>query len=283
MKFLSIAIGCLFLFQTELNSQTYSFKNFGAESDIPNGFVYTLVQADNGFLWVATGNGLSRFDGHNFYSVPYPDSLSSRYTTVSLKDKSGRLWFGCSDGSVYYNSGNKLIAVDVENSKSISDIVEGPDGNIYVIPQGKAVIKINSSSPDEIHKYFFPDDPVLFSASFTSTGSLLIGTQMNLLICDLEKDSVFVKAEVEGFDYSSVTAIHRIGDKSLFLIGTDGNGLFMLRLTNEGNILSRFVDNMEMRSLSVQSVYEDSDNNIWVSTFGYGVIQFTSTDDYENA
>ena len=69
--------------------------------------------------------GLSRFDGFNFFPVQYPDSLNSRYPTVSHKDKDGKLWFGCSDGSVFIARGNKLINVPLSNSKSISDILEG--------------------------------------------------------------------------------------------------------------------------------------------------------------
>ena len=114
-------------------------RNYGAESDIPSGFVYTINQSNDGFLWVGTGNGLSRFDGFNFYSVQYPDSSVARNPTVSLRDKNGTLWFGCNDGTVYYAKENNLIRVPISNSKSISEIIEGPDGLIYVIPQGKAI------------------------------------------------------------------------------------------------------------------------------------------------
>src|SRR5450759_4132130 len=190
LKILNSTIGCLFLFSSVLNSQTYSFKNYGAEKNIPNGFVYTINQSKDGFLWVGTGNGLSRFEGFSFFPVQYPDSIAGRYPTASLKDKKGTLWFGCSDGSVFYTDKNKLISVTLSNSKSISDMLEGPDGRIYVIPQGEAVFGINPLNPEEIHKYSFSVDPVMFSASFTRSGKLLIGTQENLMVCSLDKDSV---------------------------------------------------------------------------------------------
>ena len=101
-KILTGAIGFLFLFPAFSNGQTYSFINYGAEKNIPNGFVYTIVQSNDGFLWVGTANGLIRFDGYQFFPVQYPDSSSGRYPTKSLKDKNGTLWFGCSDGTVLY-------------------------------------------------------------------------------------------------------------------------------------------------------------------------------------
>jgi ligand-binding sensor domain-containing protein/serine phosphatase RsbU (regulator of sigma subunit) len=281
LKILSSTIGCLFLFSAILNGQTYSFRNYGAENNIPSGFVYTINQSNDGFLWLGTGNGLSRFDGFNFFPVPYPDSTVGRYPTTSLKDKNGMLWFGCSDGSVFYARENNLIPVPLSNSKSISQLLEGPDGLIYIIPQGKAVFGINPKKPEEIHKYSFSVDPVMFSASFTSSGNLLIGTQENLLICRLDKDSVLVKAIIEGFNYSGITAIHHTDDSSRFALGTDGNGLFQLILSDKGNILTRFPDHPEWESLNVKSISEDSEKNLWVSTTGSGAIQFHLSDNYE--
>ena len=147
MKILNSTIGCLFLFSGILTGQTYSFKNYGAESNIPSGFIYSINQANDGFLWVGTGSGITRFDGFNFFNVSYPDSITSRYPTASLKDKNGTLWFGCNDGSVYYASENSLITIPMVNSKSISDLIEGEDGFIYVIPQGKAIFSIDPSDP----------------------------------------------------------------------------------------------------------------------------------------
>jgi len=85
-----------------------------------------------------------------------------------------------------------LFPVPVSNTKSISELIEGPDGMIYVITQGKTVFSINPSKPGEVHKYSVSVEPALLSASFTKTGNLLIGTQENLLVCRLDKDSISV-------------------------------------------------------------------------------------------
>ena len=211
----------------------------------------------------------------------YPDSIAGRYPTVSLKDKNGMLWFGCSDGSVFYVKENSLVEVPYSNSKSISDITEGPDGLIYIIPQGNAVFSINPKNPEEINRLSLSINPVMFSASFTQSGNLLIGTQENILVCSLDNDSVSVIAEIEGFDYSSITSIRRTSDSSRFVLGTDGNGLFQLEISDNDYILTRFDDHPEWESLTRSVDFEDSDNYLWVSTFGSGVIQFKYSENYE--
>jgi ligand-binding sensor domain-containing protein/serine phosphatase RsbU (regulator of sigma subunit) len=277
-KVLIGTIGFLFLFTFLSNAQTYSFVNYGAERSIPNGYVYTIVQSNDGFLWVGTGNGLSRFDGYNFFPVQYPDSSAGRYPTKCLKDKRGTLWFGCSDGAILYEKENKLISVPVSNTKSISELIEGPDGLIYAIPQGKTVFSIDPVQPRDVRKYTVSIGPALLSASFTKSGSLLLGTQENLLVCKVGKDSISVIRVVEGLNSYGVTSIHSIGDGSKFIIGTDDYGLFQLKITDKNYDLSRFADHPEFNSLKVQSICTGSEGSFWISTSGSGTIQFSLTD-----
>ena len=281
IKIFAGTFACLSLFFQNSSGQTYSFKNYGAESNIRNGFIYTIDQSEDGFLWVGTGNGLDRFDGYDFFHVQFPDSSQLRFTTASLKDKKGTLWFGCNDGSVYHSFKNTLVRVELSTEKWISQLAEGPDGLIWVIPQGKAIFSINPAIPDEIHKYPFSIDPVMLSAAFAGKRKMLIGTQENLLICNIGKDSVSVTGFVDGFDYSSITSILQTADSSSFVIGTDGNGLFRLHLSGRGNTLSRFKNHPELESLTVVSIMRDSENNLWISTKGAGAIQLGFSDNYE--
>lgn len=255
--------------------------NYGTEEKIPNAFVYTILQSNDGFLWVGTASGLSRFDGYDFYQVQFPDSVIGRYPTKSIKDKNGTLWFGCSDGTVFYMKENKLISFPLSNSRSISELLEGPDGLIYVIPQGKMIFSINPLKTEEIHQYSLPVEQALYSACFTSSGELLIGTQENLLLCKLEKDQVSVVRVIEGFDSYGITSILKAAEGNMFILGTDDNGLYRLKLSERGEELMRFTDHPEFNSLKVQSVIKDSDGYFWVSTSGSGVIQFSMSDNFD--
>jgi ligand-binding sensor domain-containing protein/serine phosphatase RsbU (regulator of sigma subunit) len=280
-KILLSTIGFLFLFSLESNCQIYSFINYGIERSIPNGFVYTINQSNDGFLWVGTGAGLARFDGYNFFLVQYPDSASGRYPTKCIKDKQGTLWYGCSDGTVFYEKENKLVIIPLLNTKSISELIEGPDGLIYVITQGKSIFSIDPLKPLDIHQYFFSIEPALFSACFAKSGALLIGTEENLLVCKIGKDSVSVIKVIEGFDSHSVTAIHHTGDFSGYMLGTDGNGLFQLKITDNDYELMRLPNHPELNSLKVQSITRDSDGSLWVSTLGSGAIQLDLSDNFD--
>jgi ligand-binding sensor domain-containing protein/serine phosphatase RsbU (regulator of sigma subunit) len=272
-KIIFSTIMCLFLFSVQLNAQTFRFRNYGPDSKIPNRFIYTINQDNNGYLWVGTGKGLSKFDGFEFYNVGFPDSVTSRFATSAIKDKNGTLWFGCNDGTVFYTTENGLMSLDLSNNKTISAVLEGPDGFIYIFPQGGEIFKVNPIVPSEIKSYSVDPDLVLLSACFTQTGDILIGTQGSIKILRIDGDTIAQVSTIEGFDYYSVISIQKLKDKNSFLLGTNGNGLFHLAINQDESILEHLSYHKDLDMLNVQSISEDHDNNIWLATNESGIIQ----------
>jgi len=277
-KLLISIVGCLLLISPLLNSQTYRFKNYGIDRKIPNGFVYTIEQDKNGYLWVGTGSGLSKFDGFEFYNIPFPDSLTGRYPTSCLKDKNGTLWFGCNDGSVYYTGENSFKQVALTNTRTVSDMIEGPDGFIWIIPQGESLFRVSPINPDEIKTFPLDRSLVFFSAGFTQSGDILLGTQENIRLYKVNDDTLTSIGTIEGFDYSNVLAIQKIAEKDTYIIGTNGNGLFKLVLSQSNHDLKRLSSARELENLNVQSIYKDSEGSFWVSTYDSGIIQVRLSD-----
>jgi ligand-binding sensor domain-containing protein/serine phosphatase RsbU (regulator of sigma subunit) len=266
-------IGCIFIFSFVSHGQTYRFMNYGTDSKIPNGFIYTLNQDNNGYLWIGTGAGLAKFDGFNFYNIAFPDSAAGRYPSASLKDIHGILWFGCNDGSVYYTEDDNLKTVKISNTRTINTILEDRDGLIYIIPQGGRIYTLNPAQPEKITSYEIPEDIIIFSGAFTQSGDLLIGTQENIRLCRIKNESLTVLGTIEGFDYSAIRAIHKLKDNNKFIIGTEGNGLFILDLSGNDFSLKRFIGYRGLDYLNVQSITEDTENYLWIATNETGILQ----------
>ena len=284
IKTILICSVLLCLFAESLTAQTFSFRNYGTERNIPNLFVYTIDQTSDGYLWIGTGNGIARFDGFEFFTAVFPDSVTGRYPTASYKDETGTLWYGCSDGSVFYIKNRQLVQVHIPNTRGISKMIQGPDGKIFVIPQGMAIFSIDASNPAKISNYKHNISPVILSGCFTSQGELLLGTQENLIIGRPEGDSIRILNTVDGFDYSAVTSIIKAPYNPYeYVIGSKGGGVFLLTINNSGYILKRINGLTNGEFLDVQSMFTDNDGNIWTSTFGNGVMQFRLSQDGETA
>lgn len=271
-------LACFFLFSSLTNGQTFSFRHYGTDNKLPDSYVYSLVQDVNGFLWIGTGKGPVKFDGFEFYNVPFTDSLSNRYASVIKKDSKGRLWLGCNDGSLFYTLNNDLIKTEDKGIQSISDIIE-ENGYIYIICQDKQILKINIDNPENISVFNVPWNISMTTACFLSTGELLLGTQENLLLCDLTKDSLSVRNKIEGIDYSRIQVLKSIKDKEIFIVGTESSGLYKLSLVSGKPVLSRFRNHPELQEIKARSVLIDKESNLWIATYGSGALQYRLTDE----
>lgn len=85
----------IFLFGGQLFGQP-QFKRYDTSAGLSNNIVYDVYQDSDGFLWVATENGLNRYDGNSFEHFW---NISSDSTTIShnivktvVEDQRDQLW-----------------------------------------------------------------------------------------------------------------------------------------------------------------------------------------------
>jgi len=95
---LSVSILFLFLAANIFSQNNLVFEHYSVQNGLPNPTVYALLQDKYGFLWIATGDGLCRYDGYEFkvYKNNPNDSTSLPSNTVLslIEDHEGNLWIG---------------------------------------------------------------------------------------------------------------------------------------------------------------------------------------------
>lgn len=128
-----------------LNAQNTAWQAFTIADGLSQGMVYDFLQDRTGFMWIATKDGLNRYDGYNFKiftNDPYnPYSISGNTCTVLLEDTRGRLWIGTEkDGlNLYDPISQKFFRAEVSDQQnntgnySIIDLKEDQQGKIWVI------------------------------------------------------------------------------------------------------------------------------------------------------
>jgi signal transduction histidine kinase len=83
-------------------SGVMSYRVFNTENGLPQNSVYAIDQTPDGYLWIATFDGLVRFDGHRmtvFNHAEAPEIVSNRILALRA-DREGALWIGTEDGGV---------------------------------------------------------------------------------------------------------------------------------------------------------------------------------------
>lgn len=93
--------------------ESKTFELISTESGLSNNIVFDVYQDRKGFIWIATDNGLNRYDGYHFkkfYHNPLDSSsLSSNIIRKVLEDKAGNLWIGTKNGLNLYDRENETF------------------------------------------------------------------------------------------------------------------------------------------------------------------------------
>jgi len=71
------------LFVSRAQTSDFFFTNYTTAQGLPNNYITSIMQDSRGFLWIATQEGLSRFDGKNFknFYAAKNDSIVKIMTT----------------------------------------------------------------------------------------------------------------------------------------------------------------------------------------------------------
>lgn len=97
----------LLLFPLRIFCIDLNFKYYQVENGLSSNTVYDIIQDSQGFIWIATEDGLNRFDGYDFRyfrNVPRDTtSIVNNYVYCLLEDAGGELWIGTEEGICIYN------------------------------------------------------------------------------------------------------------------------------------------------------------------------------------
>lgn len=109
------------------------------QAGAPNG-IYDVRQTPDGYLWLASQDGLYRFDGVTFESIPAPagSPMENKGLSSLLVRKSGELWVGfeLSGGVAAYRQG-KLVDMRMPSPPASVHLMETTDGTVWASYGGR--------------------------------------------------------------------------------------------------------------------------------------------------
>lgn len=224
-----------------LNASLVSANNclvFTSERELPSSKVNHVFQDSEGVIWVATEDGLARFDGADFISFRKdendPASLQNNYVRQVYEDASGRLYVATLSGLQIYDRGWRRFSkvapyigdVRVSQGINISSIVNVGDSNL-VIGTSEHGIFVLREKEGELR--LEQDAELLPNCYYIET--MLSDGADNLWIATHDK-GVFVlnrnRKVIANYTFT--------GNESCFSMVEAGNGIIYIG-TSQGNLL----------------------------------------------
>ena len=255
---------------TAMPLEGYKLRHWSLEEGAP-GRINAIVQTRDGFLWVGGVEGLYRFDGLNFERIgPRPTDPGRMVVARLLAARDGTLWIGLARRKgVMVLRGGKLASARMPNpSREVNDIVEGPDGAIWVTRGGRA-----TKSLARWHKGTWtefdtssglPEKPV-WNPLFARDGTMWLTTE----------DAVYRKeAGRERFIPTGITTLPRA------TLAEAPDGTIWLTEKQQTRMIAR---NGQLVTggprfptpFGIRSVF-DRHGDLWIATWSDGVFRFAN-------
>lgn len=287
-----------------LFSQRHYFVSFSVKEGLAQSQVRDIKQTRDGYLWIATVGGISRFDGQEFVTFNKSNGLPNNLATSLLESSHNELWAACKGNVVIFNhKGSRTLALPKEFEDVVgNDLAEYNDA-IYLASNGMGLLKIEEEKVDVID---FGDDEINFVRALSvHQNQLFIGTKqglfvmrgelMDTIIHDISVSSVFSTAsDVWVTTYGQ--GLYRIHNGVVKLYseedGLRSNNQREICIDRTGNpwiIYKNGIDKLNLKTnkfvtlksfdpihtTNLKTVYKDLEGNIWIGTDGFGILKYT--------
>lgn len=219
-------------------------SSLGANSGIRD-----IEQDRSGVIWIATYEGVFRYDGRSFTKITARVALAG-FSSV-LEDKKGNLWFASLGSGVFYYDGKSFRNFTVKDglaSNGVITIYEDQAGNIWFGTDGGGASRYDGKSFSNLSM----NGSVVSSIVEDEAGKLWFCTRGNVQIYDGITLTTFM--DKDGKPFANVSTVIEDQKGNIWLGGQ--NGLWRY----DGHLFTNFSRDF------VGEVYEDEKGNIWTSS-----------------
>lgn len=273
-----------------MKAQTGKF--YSTDKELSNSLINAVYQDRKGFIWIATENGLNKFDGTRFsiyrHNATDSTSLKNNYVRTLFEDSRGNFWIGCINGLQRYDRATDnfhelfISRKDGRKNPHITSIIERRNGDLWIATSGQGAISLKKNS-----------NPASFHIETELTDQ--IGSNYLNVIFEDSRQNLWIATEEKGlYRYSpeskelksykapyhiagdDVSAICEDAHGQIF-VGTLTKGLFRLSSRQEGNFEPVLYQNR--MNLNIRTLIIDTRGKLIIGTDGEGVKEYQPQQD----
>lgn len=265
---------------------SFKFTRINHEKGLLNANINDILQDSVGFVWIATNDGLYKYDGLNCKSYRQTEnqqnSIPNNHVQSLFLDEKNQLWIMTDNGLCVFNYQKNAFTIysngiseKYVSNKSITSMDQFADGTLAIGTYGNGIdlynsndfldfseqMKIDSSGLDYsfISKINIQGDSILWAGTWND----------GLYKVSLKTKQVHYISESLNKRFESLSINDIFISKNYVFVGSN-QGLLVFSL--QGKLLytvdernSNFIDH------DILSIYEDSKNTIWVGTRNSGL------------
>ena len=289
--------------------QQYGFTQYTPKEGLAQSQVRCIGQDGEGYLWLGTLGGASRFDGSGFTNYALQEGLPDAQVNALLGAHDGTLWLGVG-GSLVEIKGKQRKTVPLPASAHearVLSLAETIQGELLVGTDGAGAFIMQRGTLVPLPGYPSDTASTVRALLAVPDGGVVLGTKNGAY----RWQAGICSAIRLGTSPVSIGAL-ALGTDGTIWIGTYGDGLYALRANGDligydeekglvqntvrallvdrkgrvwagtkfgisvvdGERLRSFTVHQGMPSDNVWCLFQDQDGGIWIGTDGAGVLRF---------
>jgi len=266
------------------------FRHLTVDDGLAENFVTATLQDSQGFLWIATQNGLDRYDGYDLRHFSHQrgaeSGLPSNYIYAMHGDRRGNIWLAVKDGGLSRLDPRTETFANFRfdphdphslSSDAVRDFFIDHDGQIWVATTGSGLSVLD---PTRRHADRYRHDPTIAGSLISDIvtavaedhqGRMWLGTDKGLDLWLPATHSfrhfTYAPDNSRSLSANSIASLY-VDREGVLWVGTYLGGLN--RFDGEAAGFTRYTANESdpaaLSNPEVRAVLEDDGGRLWVGT-----------------
>ena len=254
--------------QPYLKLSQYHQTAWGADNGLPQSTINSIIQDDQGFLWMATAEGLVRFDGLTFSVISRANEpvFQSNDIIALLKDQQGTMWIGTRGGGLLRKRNGQFEPVDSTGEWTgsyITSLYAEEDGGLWVGTYDQGLLSYQKGVFDRYTEEQGLQGSFISTTSKDEDGAIWVGTELGLF---KKMGPNFSRILLENTGSHFISALH-IDQEQRTWVATREGKLFVRKDNFWHSIEVQGFENMGY----ILTFLVDLEGNMWFGTDSGGV------------
>ena len=279
-----LLVGLLFIPKEALanDEQTTPYEAilYSSNNGVTTGEANTVLQTDDGYIWIGGYGGLQKYDGVSFEYVSGTKNLDS-YSIRSLYETKDKVfWVGSNEKGAFYLENDEFKQPEPEQNekhKSVRCFKEDNYGRLWIgSSEGVGYIKDNKTYDYDLTQFGYSNST--FYTLTLDNNDILYGVDYNGNVVCIDTKDITKNPALISFEGAYAYSAEVISDQTLY-VGTNTSTIYHITNPGKANETRETLDAQELSS--VNSICETAYNEIWFcGDTGLGMIDEDGYHDY---
>ncbi len=253
----------LMVVSAALSAQRINFRNYTMQDGLVANLVNSIYQDSSGFIWIATWQGLSKYDGNKFTNFNSGNGLSFDFTNALYEEERGRLYVALNNGTIELIENDRVVQRVYKREFAVNKFIKRKDGRLLICTDDDGLYSLE----DDKEQCLLKEHLGPMQAFEELNDSMVVIGGEGPTLCVLDRDFNIISRLPD--DPQTVHQLYRDSHQRVW--ACTGRGLMLIDPVQRKNKIMRFLplpEQWKVPALSglVTSILEDDAGIFWIGT-----------------